>query len=186
MQKVNKEPGAFLMPLPAVLVSSRDSGGKDNLITIAWAGMVCSEPPILSVSIRPSRHSYGIIKKAGEFGVNIPSKALVKKVDFCGVKSGRDTDKFKECGFTPFKAEKIAVSLVNECPVNLECKVVNSILLGTHEVFLAEILKVWVNSDVLDKNNRLDVLKAELYSYCDTRYVSLGEIIGYYGYSQKV
>ncbi|MFH1260075.1 MAG: flavin reductase family protein [Elusimicrobiota bacterium] len=183
--KILRAPVPYLFPVPVVLVSCRTKDGLDNIITIAWAGNICSEPPMISISIRPSRFSYRIIKASGEFAVNIPSREMLEKVDWCGTHSGRDFDKFKETGWKKLTAQKIAVSLIEECPVNLECRVKSSYLLGTHEIFLAEILNIQIEESCLDEENRIIVKKIEPISYIGHQYFSIQDKLGDYGFVLK-
>lgn len=185
MAKVQWKPGTMLNPVPPVLVSSRNRDGKNNIMMVAWAGTVCSDPPMLSVSIRPERHSYEIIKETGEFAVNLTTEEILLKGDMCGVKSGRNIDKFREIGFTPIEATEIKAPLIGESPINLECKVKHSMLLGSHEIFIAEIVAVHINEELLDENGRLEIEKAKLVCYSHGHYYSLKEIVGHYGYSVK-
>ena len=176
----------MLAPLPAVMVSC---GGTEeyrpNIITLAWAGTVCSEPPMLSVSIRPSRHSYEIIKKTGEFVVNVTTAKLARATDWCGVKSGRDVDKFKECRLTPFKSVTVAAPGIAECPVNMECKVRRVVKLGSHDMFIAEITAVQVSEELLDKRGKLRLENAGLLAFSHGEYFVLGSRLGHFGYSVR-
>ena len=145
MGKRQFKPGNLLYPVPAVLVSAADKDGNSNLITVAWAGTICSDPPMLSISVRPERYSYHMIRETGEFVVNLTTEELVRAVDFCGVKSGRDTDKWKETGLTPEKASVVNVPLVRQSPVNLECRVLRVDELGSHHMFIAQVVAVDVD-----------------------------------------
>jgi len=173
-----------LAPLPVVLAGC---GGKDNcnLITIAWAGIVCSAPPMVSIAVRPERHSFGLIKQSGEFTINVPTATMAKKVDWCGVKSGREFNKFKECNWTAVEGSKVKAPIVAECPLALECKVVNTLDLGAHTLFIAEILAVQVSKDHLDDKGRFLVEKDNLLCYVHGHYYGLGECLGHFGYSVK-
>ncbi len=186
MSKKALKPSTYLIPSPVVLVSCRDKGGRGNIITIAWAGVVCSEPPMLSVAIRPSRYSYGMIKDSGEFVVNIPGESQLRLTDQCGVHSGRDVDKFSDFGLTAVTGEKVKAPLIQECPLNLECVVKHSVLLGAHEVFLAEIVHVQVTPDCLNEKG-LDISSIRPFTYCSgaNEYWGLREPIGTYGFSSK-
>lgn len=180
-------PGATLLsPVPAVLVSC---GGFDgipaNLITIAWAGTVCSQPPMLSISVRPERHSYGILKKTGEFVVNIPTADQARVTDWCGVVSGRNEDKFAKTGLTPVPASSIRTPGVRECPLNLECRIVREIELGSHSLFLAEISAVQAASALIDDKGRLNLEDAGLLAYAHGHYFSLGKCLGHFGFSVR-
>lgn len=186
IRKRQWKPSTLLAPVPAIMVSC---GGKDdfapNIITLAWAGTVCSEPPMLGISIRPERHSYKIIQATKEFVVNVPTAALSRATDYCGVKSGRDGDKFAGAGLTPMAAEKVAAPLIAECPINLECKVKKVLKLGSHDLFLAEIVSVQVSEDILDKKGKLRIDKAELLAYAHGEYYVLGKRLGFFGFSIK-
>jgi len=180
-----KGSAAVLFPVPVVLVSCRARDGLDNIITIAWTGNICSEPPMLSISIRPSRYSHKLIKDSGEFAVNIPGQEMLEKIDWCGTHSGRDFDKFKETGWKKIEAQKIAVSLIEECPVNLECRVKSSYLLGTHEVFLAEILNIQIEESCLDEKNAVIVQKIKPISYITHKYFGIKDKLADYGFVLK-
>ena len=142
MSKELWKPGNMLYPLPVVMVSVADRDGRPNIITVAWAGTVCTNPPMLSISVRPERYSYPILKETGEFVVNLTTRGLAFATDYCGVKSGRDVDKFKELGLTPLKAEHVGAPLIAESPVNIECKVREVLPLGSHHMFLADVVAV--------------------------------------------
>ena len=184
MPKIKLPPSEALYPVPVVLVSSGDKNSA-NIITIAWCGVVCSNPPLMSVSIRPSRHSHKIISAKGDFVINIPREELLEKTDFCGIASGSTTDKFKACGFTKTTSSKIASPIIEECPVNIECKVIKSFNLGTHDIFIAEVLAVHVDKDILDKDGKIDYNKAKPVVFNRGEYWNLGKKIGYYGFSSK-
>lgn len=182
------KPAPLLAPVPAVLVScagprqSRDE--RANLITIAWTGIVCSKPPMLSISVCPKRYSHGLISRTKEFVVNLVDSELIRAADFCGVKSGRDVDKFKECRLTAIKAEGLtAAPAVAESPLSLSCKLRQVIRLGSHDCFIAEIVAVSVKSELLDNNGRLCLEKADLAAYCHGEYFALGHLLGFFGYS---
>jgi len=179
-------PSTFMLPTPAVLVTCRDSNGKANVLTLGWTGIICSEPPMLSISIRPSRLSHGIIKATREFTVNMPTTDLVKAVDLCGAASGRDVDKFKAAGLTPAKAAVVAAPLIEECPVSLECKVTQTMLLGVHELFLAEIVATHVRSDLMDNRGRPHTEAITPLAYCPTdhTYRAVGEVVGRFGFAK--
>jgi flavin reductase (DIM6/NTAB) family NADH-FMN oxidoreductase RutF len=178
-------PTTALFPVPVVLVSCRDrSRSRSNLITIAWCGNVCSEPPSISISVRPSRHSYALIRREREFSVNIPSADLLRQTDLAGVISGRDADKFAECGFTPGPASKISSSLVKECPVNIECRLARSLRLGTHDLFVGRIVALHADADVLDAEGRIDPARVNAVAFCQHQYWSLGKRLAHYGFSK--
>jgi flavin reductase (DIM6/NTAB) family NADH-FMN oxidoreductase RutF len=184
MAKKQVKAETALFPLPVVLVTSTDKSGKPNIITLAWAGIICSEPPMLSISIRPGRYSHGLIKEQMEFAVNIPTSLIVRQTDICGTISGRSHDKFKETGLNPEPAAVIKSPLIKECPVNLECKVKDIIPLGTHDMFIAEIVSVHVDESVVSASGKVDHSKAKPFSYNWGEYWSLGEKIGFYGCSK--
>jgi len=183
MEKVNMKPGTMLNPLPVVLVSSSD-GEKDNLITIAWTGIINTNPPITYVSVRKSRESHQMISKSGEFVINLVNADMAKAVDFCGVRSGRDYDKFVTCGFTKEPADKVSTPLVAESPVNLECKVIEIKEYPSHDMFIAEIVAVHGAKELFDDKNRFCLDRAELVSYSHGEYFKLSKNpIGSFGYS---
>lgn len=176
----------MLNPVPVVMVTCGTEETGFNIITIAWAGTICSDPPMCSISIRPGRHSYEIIKRNKEFVINLTTKELVFATDWCGVKSGRDFDKFKEMKLTAEKATKVQSPLIKEAPINLECKVNEIKHLGTHDMFLAEIVAVNADDQYLDKDSdRFDLAKAEPICYSHGQYYVVGEKLGRFGFSVK-
>lgn len=177
--------GNMLYPVPAVMVSLADREGKSNIITVAWAGTVCTNPPMLSISVRPERYSYGILKDTGEFVVNLTTEHLARATDFCGVKSGRDVDKFRELGLTEESAEFVRAPLIGESPVNLECRVTKVEELGSHHLFLAEVLAVHADEAYLDENNRYALEKTRPLAYVHGQYYGLGNLLGTFGYSVR-
>jgi flavin reductase (DIM6/NTAB) family NADH-FMN oxidoreductase RutF len=183
--KVKKNPWAALFPCPVVLVTCVDSSGKPNIITLAWAGTACSDPPTLGLGIRPHRYSYKLIEDIGEFVVNIPTVDILKETDFCGMASGKDVDKFSETGLTPEPAEKVKPPLIRECPVNIECILKRKIPLGVHHLFLGEIVCVHVDQNVLNEKGKLDFNKLAPFVYNQGEYWSLHQKIGIYGFSKK-
>ena len=185
MGKVTFKPGNMLYPLPAVMVSCQRPGEKPNIITIAWTATVCSTPPMLSISIRPERYSYDIVKETGEFVVNLTTKDLAYATDYCGVKSGRDVDKFKEMGLTEQKSNVISAPGIAECPVNIECKVVDVKELGSHAMFLAEVVSVQVDDAYMDETGKFHLNNTGLMAYSHGAYKELGGDIGTFGYSVK-
>ena len=185
MNKIMKKPSTALFPIPTILVTSHLEGYNPNIITIAWTGILNSEPPMIYISVNPIRHSHKMIKESGEYVINIPSASQVKIVDYCGVISGRDTNKFLETGLTPTPAFHVKAPLIAECPVNIECRIKNVIFLGSHDVFISEILAIHYNEDVLDSNEQPDLNKIQPYGYCLREYRSLSENLGSYGYSKK-
>lgn len=185
MKKLAKT-ATYLFPTPAVMVSCAGSQGAPNIITIAWVGVVCSEPPIVSVSIRPGRHSCNLIKETGNFVVNIPSESQLAELDCCGVASGRDLNKFSELGLTPMAASIVSAPLIKECPVNLECKVLDVRNLGTHDLFLGEIVAVHMDEEVTNEKGDIDIARLKPIAYCPqaAQYWSLKEPIGTYGFTK--
>jgi flavin reductase (DIM6/NTAB) family NADH-FMN oxidoreductase RutF len=183
-QKLLWKPGTMLYPIPAVLVSCGKYGGAQNIITVAWTGIVCSDPAMLSISIRPGRFSYELIRKSGEFVVNLTTATMARAVDWCGVKSGRDHDKFAAMKLTPLPAKFIAASLIGESPVNLECRVREVRELGSHHLFLAEILAVHADPDYFDaQTGFFNLAAAEPLCYCHGHYYRLGKHIGKFGFA---
>lgn len=178
-------PGNMLYPVPAVMVSCGRPEEKPNIITVAWAGTVCSDPVMLSVSIRPERYSYNIIKETGEFAVNLVNRDLVFAADYCGVKSGRDTDKFQEMHLTPLQSRQIAAPGIAESPVCLECKVRQVIPLGSHDMFLAQVVGVTVDEQYMDEKGKFHLNSAGLAAYSHGEYFELGKKLGTFGYSVR-
>ena len=183
VDKISWKAGNMLYPLPAIMVSLTDKEGNSNIITLAWAGTICTNPPMLSVSIRPERYSYDIIKETGEFVVNLTTKELTYATDYCGVKSGRDVDKFKEMKLTKLASEKIKAVAIAESPVNIECKVREIMELGSHSLFIADVVNVRVDGKLLDEKGRFNLAKSELIAYSHGRYYELGKELGTFGYS---
>jgi flavin reductase (DIM6/NTAB) family NADH-FMN oxidoreductase RutF len=185
MGKQRWKPGNMLYPLPAVMVSVADENGKANIITIAWAGTVCTNPPMVSISVRKSRYSYSIIRDTGEFVINLTTEKLAYATDYCGVKSGRDVDKFEKMKLTKKKASFVKAPLIEESPVNIECRVTSVEELGSHVLFLAEVLAVHADEKYMDKEGKFDLQKANPLVYSHGEYFSLGKRIGKFGYSVK-
>lgn len=186
MAKQIWKPGNMVYPLPAVMVSCGDKDGNTNIITIAWTGTICSDPAMLYISVRPERHSYPMIKESGEFVLNLTTEALAKATDFCGVRSGRDVDKWKETGLTKGKAGKLSYApIIEECPVNIECKVTEVKELGSHHMFMAEVVSVQVSDEYMDEKGKFDLSATGLMAYSHGEYISLGKQIGTFGYSVK-
>ncbi|MDN5280012.1 MAG: hypothetical protein PWR01_3977 [Clostridiales bacterium] len=177
--------GTMLSPVPAVMVTCQGKEGRPNIITVAWAGTICSEPPMLSISIRPDRYSYELIKETGEFVVNIPDRKIARETDLCGVISGRDHDKFHETGLTQGKSETIKPPIIMECPINIECRVDRSIELGSHTMFLAHVNSIQVSEHLIDDQGRLQSEKAALVGYAHGHYYQLGKKLGHFGFSVK-
>jgi len=173
----------MLNPVPVVMVSCADNEGKPNIITLAWAGTINSDPPMVSISVRKPRFSHNLIKEKGEFVINLPNTKLTFATDYCGVKSGRDINKFEAMNLTPEKASIVSVPIIKECPVNLECVVKQIIELGSHDMFLAEVVATNVEEALLDENGKLDLHKADLICYSHGEYYSLAKSLGFFGYS---
>lgn len=186
MKKSLIPPHEALYPTPVVLVTCADVRTKyRNIITIAWCGIVCSKPPQISISIRPSRLSHRIISESGEFAVNIPAKDMIESVDLCGIRSGRDIDKFEAAGLTPLTAAKVSSPIIKECPVNIECTVKQTLSLGTHDMFIGEVVAVHVDDDIIGPEGKIDYKKAAPFVYNQGGYWDLGKKIGFYGFSAK-
>lgn len=185
IEKQSWKPGNMLYPLPAVMVSCQEEEGKPNIITVAWTGTVCTNPPMVYISVRPQRYSYNILKNTGEFVINLTTKTLAKATDYCGVRSGRDVDKFKEMNLTPMKGMNVKAPMIQEAPVNIECKVREILPLGSHHMFLAEVVGVNVDEAYLNKEGKFQLNKAELLAYSHGEYYNLGEKLGTFGYSVK-
>ncbi len=175
----------MLYPLPVVMVSMADSQGKYNIITLAWVGTVCSDPAMVSISVRPERYSYPIIKETGEFVINLTTRKLAFATDYCGVKSGRDVDKFKEMKLTPLPGEKVKAPLIGESPISLECRVKQILPLGSHDMFVSEVLAVHADTKYLDEQGRFRLEKADPIVYSHGAYLTCGEKIGTFGYSVR-
>ena len=173
----------MLYPLPAVMVSCKRPGEKPNIITVAWAGTVCSSPAMVSISVRKERYSYDIIKETGEFVINLVTRDLTFATDYCGVKSGRDVDKYGQMHLTEQPSQHISAPGIAESPVNLECKVKQVIELGSHDMFVAEILGVTVDEKYMDQNEKFHLNDAKLVAYSHGEYFELGEKLGKFGYS---
>ncbi len=184
MPKVSWKPGTLLGPLPTVMVSC-GSIQKPNIITIAWTGIINSDPAMTYISVMKSRFSHRLIEESGEFAINLTTRALALSADLCGVKSGRDVDKFKLCGLTPEKAFKISAPLIEESPVSLECRVEKILELGSHDMFLSRIVAVDVDERYIEDNGRLRMDKCRLISFCHGEYFDLGKRTGTFGYSVR-
>jgi flavin reductase (DIM6/NTAB) family NADH-FMN oxidoreductase RutF len=184
MSKVVWKPGTMVYPVPAVMVSCGNEEDGYNIITIAWTGTICTDPAMAYISVRPDRYSYDIIKKSGDFVINLTTKELAKATDWCGVKSGRDYDKFKEMELTPVKATKVSSPLIEECPINIECKVTEVKELGSHHMFLAEVVAVNASEEYLDqRTGAFDMNQAGLISYIHGKYYGSTAPLGKFGYS---
>ena len=186
MKKQEWKPGNMLYPVPAVMVSCGREGETPNIITVAWAGTICSDPAMLSISVRPERYSYDIIRETGEFVVNLTSKELTRATDWCGVKSDRDVDKFKEMNLTAAPAVHLkGAAIIAESPVNIECKVKDVLELGSHHMFIAEVAGVQVSEKYMNETGKFELNKLGLVAYSHGEYFELGEKIGKFGYSVK-
>ncbi len=185
MGKQSWKPGNMLYPLPVVLVSAADEEGNTNVLTVAWAGTVCSDPPMVSVSIRPERYSYRMIKETGEFVINLTTEELAYATDYCGVVSGRDADKFKNMHLTPVKGDVVKAPLIKESPVNIEWIVKDIKSLGSHDMFIAQVAAVHVDEKYMDTKNKFHLEDAHPIVYSHGIYMSLGKRIGTFGYSVR-
>ncbi len=184
MKKREFKGSVLLNPVPVVMITCRNKEGKENVFTVAWTGTICTKPPMLSISVRPERLSYEYIKETMEFTVNMPHRKQTRETDFCGVRSGRQLDKIKECGFTMVEGKDVNVPFIKECPVNIECKVKQIIPLGTHDIFLAEVVGSHVNENLMDENDKIHLEWANLISYSHGEYFPISnEPIGKFGYS---
>lgn len=177
--------GNMLYPLPVVMVSMADRDGKFNIITIAWAGTVCTNPPMVSISVRPERYSYPILKETGEFVINLTTKELAYATDFCGVRSGRDVDKFRTLRLTPLAADQVSAPLIAESPVNIECRVRQILPLGSHDMFLADVAAVHADEKYMDEKRKFRLEQAEPIVYSHGAYLCCGQQVGTFGYSVK-
>lgn len=185
MSKQSWKPGNMLYPLPVVMVSCNRKGEKPNIVTVAWTGTICSDPAMVSISVRPERYSHDIIEETGEFVINLVTKDLTYATDYCGVRSGRDVDKFKEMNLTPLPLKMIDAVGIEESPVNIECKVVEVKKLGSHDMFIAEVVNVTVDDRYMDENNKFNLNDSDLVAYSHGEYFTLGEKIGTFGYSVR-
>ena len=184
MSKVVWKPGTMLSPVPVVMVSCGDME-KPNAITVAWTGIINTNPAMVYISVRPERHSYKLISESGEFVINLVTRELVKKADQCGVFTGKKIDKFKKFSLTPESSSTLAAPMIKESPINIECKVEQIIKLGTHDMFIAKIIAVNVDEDLIDANGKLELKRAKLIAYSHGDYLELGKKVGSFGYSVK-
>lgn len=176
----------MLYPLPAVMVSTADQSGKTNILTVAWTGTICTNPPMVYISVRPERYSYQMIKESGEFVINLTTEGLIRATDYCGVRSGRDVDKWKETGLTPLKAETLSYApAIEESPVSIECRVTEIKELGSHHMFLAEVTAVQVDESYMNEKNKFELNKTGLLAYSHGEYLGLGKKLGTFGYSVR-
>ncbi len=186
MSKVEWKPGNMLYPLPAVMVSCGDIDGEHNIITVAWTGTINSEPPMCYISVRPERHSYKMIQEQGSFVINLTTTKLAEATDWCGVRSGKNYNKFKEMKLTAVPAKHIKAPMIGESPVSIECKVTQVIPLGSHDMFIAEVLAVHADEHLIDKKTgALDLRQTDPISYIHGSYYEPGSKIGRFGYSVK-
>lgn len=177
--------GNMLYPVPVVLIGVRGKNGEKNLFTVAWTGTICTNPPMVSISVRPERYSYQMLVDTGEFSLNLSNASLARAVDYCGVKSGRDTDKWKATSLTPVDGELIAAPLVGESPISMECKIVEKKVLGSHTIFMAEVLRVHAAKRYMDYKNSFRLDKSNPIVYSHGEYYTLGKKVGSFGYSVK-
>lgn len=185
MSKQTWKAGNMLYPLPAVMISVRDRAGRDNIITVAWAGTVCTNPPMVSISVRPERYSYHMLEESKEFVINLTTEELCFATDYCGVRSGRDVDKFQEMKLTKEEASQVHAAMIAESPVNIECRVEKIEKLGSHHMFLARVLAVHAGEAYMDERGKFDLNKAKPIVYSHGEYFSLGKRLGSFGYSVK-
>ena len=185
MAKQKWKPGNMVYPLPAVLVSCGDKEGRVNLMTAAWTGTICSDPPMVYVSVRKERFSHHMIQESGEYVINLTTEQLAWATDFCGVRSGRDMDKFKEMNLTPVFGELQYAPMVEESPVSIECKVTNVMELGTHDMFMAEVIAVHVDERYMDEKGTFHLEQAKPLVYSHGQYYGVGKHIGGFGYAVR-
>ena len=185
MAKQNWKPGNMLYPIPAVLVSCKGADGEENILTVGWAGTINTNPPMLSISVRPERHSYELIRSSKEFVVNLTTKDMAWATDYCGVVSGRDVDKFAKCGFNKQKADVVSCPMIAESPVNIECRVTEEKKLGSHSMFIAKVVAVHADETYMDAKGKFSLASANPIVYCHGEYFALGAKIGRFGYSVR-
>ena len=185
MSKLSWKPGNMLYPLPVVMVSCKEEGKAPNIITVAWAGTICSDPVMVSISVRKERYSHDIIEKTGEFVINLVTQDLVYATDYCGVKSGRDIDKFEKMNLTPVNIDGVDAPAIAESPLSLACKVKEIKELGSHDMFIAEVVGVTVDDKYMDESGKFELNSTGLVAYSHGEYFSLGENLGKFGYSVK-
>jgi flavin reductase (DIM6/NTAB) family NADH-FMN oxidoreductase RutF len=183
MSKIFWKPGTLIYPLPAVLISCGSNEEEHNIITIAWAGTICTNPPMCYISIRPERYSYNIIKKNRDFVINLTTKKLAYATDWCGVKSGREFNKFKEMNLHKEIAQKVKSPLIAESPLNIECVVHEIKLLGSHDMFISEVVAINADEKYIDKKDAFNMVSSQPITYLHGKYFGLGELIGKFGYS---
>lgn len=185
MAKQIWKPGNMIYPVPAVMVSVADKNHRPNIITVAWTGTTCTNPPMAYISVRKERFSHGILMETGEFVINLTTESLAYATDYCGVRSGRDVDKFKEMKLTAVSAQTVAAPMIGESPVNIECKVRQILNLGSHDMFLGEVTAVHADEAYMDERGRFDLQKANPIVYSHGEYFGLGKALGTFGYSVR-
>lgn len=183
VKKAVWKPGNMVYPVPAVMVTAADREGNSNILTIAWTGTICTNPPMAYISVRPERYSYEMLKETGEFVINLTTEELAFATDYCGVRSGRDTDKWKDTGLTPVPASKVAPPLIAESPVNIECRVTEIKELGSHHMFLAEVVAVDVEESLMNEKGRFELHRSKPIVYSHGEYYGLSNLLGTFGYS---
>lgn len=183
MAKINWKPGTIIYPLPAVMVSCGETPEEYNILTIAWTGTICSDPPMCYISVRPQRHSFEMIKRTGEYVINLTTEELARATDWCGCRSGKKFNKWKEMGLTPFPSKIVKAPGIAESPVNIECVVKNVIELGTHHMFISEVVNVSIEDSYMNENHAFSLLKAKPLVYSHGFYYGMGQRIGKYGWS---
>lgn len=185
MSKINFKPGNMLYPLPAVMVSCGDIAQEANILTVAWTGTICTTPPMVYISVRPERYSYAMIRETGEFVINLTTKKLARATDFCGVRSGRDLDKWNECHLTKIPADTVRCPMIAESPVNIECQVTEINELGSHHMFLAKVTAVHVDDAYIDEKGTFHLNDTGLLAYSHGTYHELAKAMGNFGYSVR-
>ncbi len=182
MARINLKAGALTAPLPPVLVTVR-SGGVSNIITIGWTGILATNPPKTYISVRPSRHSYKMLCESREFVINLAPASLAPAVDYCGIYTGAKVDKFERCALTPIDSKEVSAPTLAECPIAIECRVTDILPMGTHDVFMADIVSVSCDESIMDKNGKIRYDRADLIAYVHGEYFRLGELLGKFGFS---
>lgn len=185
MAKINWKPGTMIYPLPAVMVTCGSTPESQNILTVAWTGTICSDPPMCYISVRKNRHSHAILMKEMEFVINLTTEDLAKATDWCGVKSGKDYDKFKEMHLTPGKAHIVKAPIIEESPLNIECKIVEIKELGSHDMFIANVVNVIADDRFMTEKGEFKLEKSKLLAYSHGHYYKVGEEIGHFGHSVK-
>ena len=185
MAKQTWKPGNMIYPIPAVMVSVTDGKGQDDIITVAWTGTICTNPPMAYISVRPERFSYHMIKETGEFVINLTTEELAAATDYCGVRSGRDVDKFKETGLTREKADIVKAPMIKEAPVSIECRVKEIRELGSHHMFIAAVMGVTVDEKYMSETGKFELNSTGLVAYSHGEYFALGRKLGDFGFSVR-